>query len=62
VSSGEKLDTVALRQQILELSAEYAAGCTVRAICAGREFGCGFRQGDEPADMRNLVDSALECG
>ncbi len=61
MSSGEKLDTAALRQQILELSEEYA-----RRVHGPRNFVPGESsiavsgKVMSPADMRNLVDSALD--
>ena len=61
MSSGEKLDTAALRQQILELSEEYA-----RRVHGPRKFVAGETQVAvsgkvmSPADMRNLVDSSLD--
>ena len=61
MSSGEKLDTAALRQQILDLSEEYA-----RRVHGPRKFVAGETQVAvsgkvmSPADMRNLVDSSLD--
>lgn len=61
MSAGEKLDTAALRQQILDLSEEYA-----RRVHGPRNFVPGESSVAvsgkvmSPADMRNLVDSSLD--
>jgi CDP-6-deoxy-D-xylo-4-hexulose-3-dehydrase len=61
VSSGEKLDTAALRREILELSEEYARRVHgPRNFVAGESSVAVSGKVMSPADMRNLVDSALD--
>jgi CDP-4-dehydro-6-deoxyglucose reductase, E1 len=61
VSAGEKLDTAALRQQILELSEEYARRVHgPRAFVRGESSVAVSGKVMSPADMRNLVDSSLD--
>jgi len=61
VSAGEKLDTAALRQQILDLSEEYARRVHgPRAFVPGESSVAVSGKVMSPADMRNLVDSSLD--
>ena len=61
MSAGEKLDTAALRQQILDLSEEYARRVHgPRAFVPGESSVAVSGKVMSPADMRNLVDSSLD--
>lgn len=61
MSSGEKLDTAALRREILELSEEYARRVHgPRVFVPGESNVAVSGKVMSPADMRNLVDSALD--
>jgi CDP-6-deoxy-D-xylo-4-hexulose-3-dehydrase len=61
VSAGEKLDTAALRQQILDLSEEYARRVHgPRTFVPGESSVAVSGKVMSPADMRNLVDSSLD--